>query len=147
MNPAARKERKVAAPAPEALLAVDLAGLLHLSVRHVVNLPRLSLPLPLVVLALALGAEVVPDGHRQAVAEEIREAEDEDYGGAERRACDAGHHRERGDDAINRAIDHVTEVASATAGVDPLVYLLPEIGLLGAFEVLAVECPARAGTP
>jgi len=61
-------------------------------------------------LIVRFGGEVIGDAHREAVGEEIGEAEDEDDGRGERRAESAGNDGERRDCAINTAVDEFRQI-------------------------------------
>ena len=64
----------VALPAP----AQDFTHLPALAIRYVANVHALALAEPFVVLDFGFGAAVVARGHREAVGEQVGEAEDED---------------------------------------------------------------------
>src|SRR6185295_17386549 len=60
-------------------------------------------------------AEVVAGAHRDAVADQVREAQDESDSRAQRGALRSGEDRHGGDDAVERAVDHVAQVMTEAA--------------------------------
>ena len=67
------------------------------------------------LLDLRTHTEVVARAHRDAVADQVREPEDEADPRAQRGALRSGQDRHRGDDAVERAVDHVAQVVPEAA--------------------------------
>ena len=61
-------------------------------------------------------AQVIPHAHRQAVGEEIGDADDQPAFADISAAGDAGDYRERRDDAVICAIDRIANVVASDSG-------------------------------
>ncbi len=85
------------------------------------RLPAVAVVAPrvdgLAVVDLRAAAEEVAHPHREPVGEQVCDAEDDDDGGVERRACDAGDDGERRHDAVVRAVHGLREVAPRVSHV------------------------------
>ena len=95
----------------ETLGGVDLPNLLPFALRVLPDLPLLLTEGALSLLSLRPRPEQVADRHREAVGDQVRRPEDDHDAILETRPGDAGHHGEGGDDAVDRAVDEVAEVA------------------------------------
>src|SRR3990170_1384280 len=92
---------------------IDLQELGLFSFGEVVHFPGLTLPFALVVLRLTLRREVGACGHREAVGEEVCQAENQDDVAAKLGAGNAAHDGKGRDDAVEAAVDQVANILMA----------------------------------
>src|SRR5436305_1428005 len=79
----------------QSLRGKDLSHFLPLSFRKLIDVALLAPAESLELLALGAGSRVVAGGHRESVADEVRNAEDQDDRRREPRTGHSGDHRER----------------------------------------------------
>jgi hypothetical protein len=103
----------------KALAAEDLADLLALAVRHRVDVALLDRAQVRLLLVLGLGPAVVARGHREAVGDQIGDAENQDHPARQLGADHPGDDREGGDRAVDAAVDPVAQIAERRRAREP----------------------------